>query len=160
MKIQLDTIVRNAAHLKDIIEDLADVDNFQTGMARVKRRPVAVGRLIKDVVSSYQELARQRNVSFRADISKANTMIEGDAHKVRIALGNLIKNALTFTDAGDRVLVTAEQIPGYVKVSVMDNGIGIPEKDQQRVFDRFYQVEGHLTGVMGVWGWGWRFPAG
>ena len=56
MKIQLDTIVRNATHLKDIIEDLADVDNFQTGMAKVKRRPVCNGRLIKDVVSSYQEL--------------------------------------------------------------------------------------------------------
>ncbi len=153
MKIQLDTIVRNAAHLKDIIEDLADVDNFQTGMAKVRRRPVAIGRLIKDVVSSYQELARQRNVSLRADVSKINTMIEGDAHKIRIALGNLTKNAVTFTDAGDRVLVTGELIPGFVKISVMDNGIGIPEKDQQRIFERFYQVETHLTrrhGGMGL----------
>lgn len=160
MKIQLDTIVRNAAHLKDIIEDLADVDNFQTGMAKVRRRPVAISRMIKDVVSSYQELARQRNVSLRADISKANISIEGDAHKIRIALGNLTKNALTFTDAGDRVLVTAEQIPGYVKVSVMDNGIGIPEKDLQRIFDRFYQVESHLTRRHGGMGLGLAIARG
>jgi signal transduction histidine kinase len=159
-KIQLDTIVRNAVHLKDIIEDLADVDNFQTGMAKIRRRPVAINRLIKDVVSSYQELARQRNVSLRADISKANMMIEGDAHKIRICLGNLVKNALTFTDPGDRVLVIAEQVPGYVKVSVMDNGIGIPEKDQQRIFDRFYQVESHLTRRHGGMGLGLAIARG
>jgi signal transduction histidine kinase len=159
-RIQLDTIVRNAVHLKDIIEDLADVDNFQTGMAKVRRRQVAIDRLIKDVVSSYQELARQHNVSLRADISKANLTIEGDAHKIRIALGNLVKNALTFTDAGDRVLVTAEQIPGYVKVSVIDNGIGIPEKDQQRIFDRFYQVESHLTRRHGGMGLGLAIAKG
>lgn len=153
MKSQLDTIVRNAMHLKEIIEDLADVDHFQSGMAQIRRRPIAIHRLIKDVVSSYQELARQRTVSLRADVSRANVTIEGDAHKIRICMGNLLKNALTFTDSGDRVLVMAEQVPGYVKVSVMDNGIGIPEKDQQRIFDRFYQVESHLTrrhGGMGL----------
>lgn len=160
VKAQLDTIVRNAMHLKEIIEDLADVDHFQTGMAQIKRRPLAIHRLIKDVVSSYQELARQRNVSLRADVTRANITIEGDAHKVRICMGNLLKNALTFTDAGDRVLVMAEQVPGYIKVSVMDNGIGIPEKDQQRIFDRFYQVESHLTRRHGGMGLGLAIARG
>ncbi len=159
-RIQLDTIVRNAVHLKDIIEDLADVDHFQTGMAKIRRRQVSMDRLIKDVVSSYQELSRERNISLRADISKANMVIEGDAHKIRIALGNLVKNALTFTDPGDRVLVTAEEIPGYVKVSVIDNGIGVPEKDQQRIFDRFYQVESHLTRRHGGMGLGLSIAKG
>ncbi len=160
LKVQLDTIVRNAMHLKDIIEDLADVDNFQTGMARVRRRPVAVDRLIKDVVSSYQELARTNNVALRADIARANLNIDGDAHKIRIALGNLVKNALIFTDPGDRVLVVAEHIPGYVKVSVIDNGIGIPEKDQERIFDRFFQVESHLTRRHGGMGLGLAIARG
>jgi len=160
VKIQLDTIVRAAAHLKDIIEDLADVDHFNTGIAKLRRRQVAIDHLIKDVVSSYQELAREHNISLRADISKANLTIDGDAHKIRIALGNLVKNALIFTDPGDRVLVTAEQIPGYVKVSVIDNGIGIPEKDQQRIFDRFYQVESHLTRRHGGMGLGLSIAKG
>lgn len=152
-KNQLDIIVRNAIHLKEIIEDLADVDNFQTGMKQIHRRPIAIQRLVKDVVGSYQELARQNNITLRVDLSRADIIIEGDAHKIRICLSNLLKNALTFTDSGDRVLVIAEQIPGYVKISVMDNGIGIPEKDQQRIFERFYQVESHLTrrhGGMGL----------
>lgn len=152
-RIQLDTIVRNAMHLKDIIEDLADVDNFQTGLGKIRRRRFAMDRLIKDVVSSYQELARERNVSLRVAVNKPDMVVDGDAHKLRIALGNLVKNALTFTDSGDRVLVTGEQIPGFVKVSVIDNGIGIPEKDIDRIFERFFQVESHLTrrhGGMGL----------
>ncbi len=159
-RAQLDTIVRNAVHLKDIIEDLADVDHFQTGMAKIRRRQVSMDRLITDVVGSYQEMSRERNISLRADISKANLVIEGDAHKIRIALGNLVKNALIFTDPGDRVLVCAEQIPGYVKVSVIDNGIGIPESDQQRIFDRFYQVESHLTRRHGGMGLGLSIARG
>jgi len=153
MKIQLDTIVRNAMHLKDIIEDLADVDNFQSGLGKIRHRRFAMDRLVKDVVSSYQELAREHNVSLRVSANKADVVVDGDAHKIRIALGNLVKNALTFTDPGDRVLVTGEQIPGFVKVSVIDNGIGIPEKDIERIFDRFFQVESHLTrrhGGMGL----------
>jgi len=159
-RAQLDTIVRNAVHLKDIIEDLADVDHFQTGMAKIRRRQVSMDRLISDVVGSYQEMSRERNISLRADISKASLVIEGDAHKIRIALGNLVKNALIFTDPGDRVLVCAEQIPGYVKVSVIDNGIGIPEGDQQRIFDRFYQVESHLTRRHGGMGLGLSIARG
>ena len=50
-------------------------------------------------------------------------------------------------------MVTAEQLPGYLRISVIDNGIGIPNKDMGRVFERFYQVESHLTrrhGGMGL----------
>ena len=147
-------------HLKDIIEDLADVDNFQTGLGKIRHRRFAMDRLIKDVVSSYQELARERNVSLRVSVNKADVVVDGDAHKLRIALGNLVKNALTFTDPGDRVLVTGEQIPGFVKVSVIDNGIGIPEKEMERIFERFFQVESHLTRRHGGMGLGLAIARG
>jgi two-component system sensor histidine kinase VicK len=64
-----------------------------------------------------------------------------------------LKNAITFTNDGGEVVVRGEQQPDYVKVSVKDNGVGIPAKDLPHVFDRFYQVEGHLTrrhGGMGL----------
>ena len=60
---------------------------------------------------------------------------------------------LTFTNTGGQVLVTAESVPGHVKVSVIDNGVGIPASDLPRVFERFFQVESHLTrrhGGMGL----------
>lgn len=152
-KEQLNTIIKNAMHLKDLIDDLEDVDDFQKGMTKVHRRQFAMDRLISDVVSSFQELARSKNVSLKTEISKANLTVEGDAQKIRIVLSNLIKNALTFTDEGDHVLITADQLPGYIKVSVIDDGIGIPASDLKRIFERFFQVESHLTrrhGGMGL----------
>ena len=79
--------------------------------------------------------------------------VEGDDEKIVIALSNLVKNALTFCDDYGHVLVKAESLPGYVKVSVVDDGIGIPAKDLHRVFERFFQVESHMTrrhGGMGL----------
>ncbi len=58
-----------------------------------------------------------------------------------------------FTNQGGHVFVTGELVPGYVKVSVIDDGIGIPAKDLPHIFDRFFQVESHLTrrhGGMGL----------
>ncbi len=80
-------------------------------------------------------------------------MVEGDAEKLQLALTNLIENAITYINKNGHVLVMAERLPGYVKVSVIDDGIGIPQEDLNRVFDRFYQVEPHLTRRMGGWAW-------
>ena len=64
-----------------------------------------------------------------------------------------MRNAIAFSDEGGFVLVRAERLPGYVKVSVIDNGIGIPARDLPHIFERFYQVEAHNTrhhGGMGL----------
>ncbi len=158
---QLDIIIRNAERLKEIVESLSNVENVQSGMARLRRRKVSMSRLIEEVTASFQEEAQRKGLTLRTEIQregppldeKDDLTVEGDATKITIALSNLIKNALTFTNKGGHVFVTAERIPGYVKVSVIDDGIGIPAKDLPRIFERFYQVESHLTrrhGGMGL----------
>lgn len=149
----LDTIIRNAYKLKEIIEDLSSVDNYQTGMARLRQRKVSVSRIIEDVAASFQQMAAQKNVGIRVVRSDNELLVEADGGKIAIALSNLLKNAVTFTDSGGQVLIKSEVIPGFVKVSVIDNGIGIPAQDLSRIFERFFQVESHLTrrhGGMGL----------
>ncbi|MEW6241230.1 MAG: ATP-binding protein [Chloroflexota bacterium] len=150
---QLDTIIRNATRLKDIIENLANVDNYETGAARVRQRSVSVARIVEEVVESYQPDAAKKGVVLRANVGKNDLPVEADGGKIAVALGNLVKNAIIFTNKGGHVFVTAEPVPGYVKVSVVDDGIGIPSKDLPRIFERFFQVESHLTrrhGGMGL----------
>jgi signal transduction histidine kinase len=150
---QLDLIVRNATRLKDIVENLSSVDNFQSGAARVRQREVSMARLVQDVVESFHEDARRKEVAIRAETGATSLTVEGEAGKIEIALNHLVRNALMFTDSGGHILVTAEPVPGYVKVTVVDDGVGIPEKDLSRIFERFYQVESHLTrrhGGMGL----------
>ncbi len=151
---QLDTIIRNAIKLKEIIESMSDVDNYQQGKSVVRRQPVSMSFLVKEVVKSFEAEARSKGRDLRMDAAGDDLMVDGDANKITLALSSLIKNALTFTDRGGHVFVLAEKVPGYVKVSVIDDGIGIPAKNLAHIFERFYQVETHLTRSHGGMGLG------
>lgn len=152
-KADLDTIVRNALRLREIIQDFADLDKFERGFGKLDRKPVDLSELVRKTAALFDDLAKDHQVEMLIQAPKARLMVEGDADKIAIALRNLIKNAITFTDPGGRVMVGVEAIPGYVKVTVLDTGIGIPPEEQEKIFQRFYQVEKHMTrrhGGLGV----------
>lgn len=153
LRPQLEVIVRSAIRLKKIIEDFSNVSGFQTGKARIFHRKLNMTRLIHEVIGSFKKTAHEKNVSLLTQLPQAELIMEGDSEKLILALSNLLENAINFTERGGHVLVSAEKLPGYLKVSVIDDGIGIPAKDLGRVFERFYQVESHLTrrhGGMGL----------
>ena len=150
----LDMIIRYATRLKDIVESLSNVDNYTSGAARVRANRVSIPDLIRETAALYEEQAAAKNVTLRLAMASPALSVEGEAGKLGIALGNLIKNAVIFSEPGGCVTVSAESAPGFVKVSVADEGIGIPAADLPRVFERFYQVESHLTRKHGGMGLG------
>jgi len=151
---QLDAIIRNATKLKEIVENLSDVDNFQNGSARVKGNRVSMTKIAEDVVSLFLEEAEQKNITLKLEAASQPYYLHADQVKITIALSNLVKNAIQYTEAGGNVNVKVEEDTGYIKVTVTDNGIGIPPRDLPRIFDRFYQVETHLTRRYGGMGLG------
>ena len=142
---QLDIIIRNALRLKEIIDNLASMDNDQRGVASVRARSISIKHLIEEVMDSFQQEAEQKHLIMRCDTGQADLLVECDSSKIATALSNMIKNAITFTDPGGHIFIVAESISGYVKVSAIDDGIGIPPKDLPHIFKRFYQVESYLT---------------
>ncbi|MBU2611528.1 MAG: GAF domain-containing protein [Chloroflexi bacterium] len=172
---ELDIIVRNALSLKEIIDSIANMDNVRRGIASIRRRPFSVRRLVEEAIDSFHEEALQKGISMRVEFGNddpsaalaqhllgrqaqgssshrpgvlpggQNLMVECDASKIAIVLNNLVKNAIAFTDSGGHILILVEQIPAYIKFSVIDDGIGISAKDLSHIFERFYQVESHLT---------------
>lgn len=154
LKPQLDVVVRSALRLKDIVDDLSKVNNFQTGQSRMRTREVDMNRMVDDLVAAYMDMAVTKRIKLRKSLPKDTLSVDGDAEKIGIALGHLIKNAVTFTDEGGNVSVVMEAVPGYVKISVIDDGVGIPKKDLERIFERFFQVEGHMTRKHGGMGLG------
>lgn len=151
---QVEAIIRNASKLKEIIESLSSVDNYQTGGASLRSRKVSVSRIIEDVSASFRDIASQKGVTLKAELDRSqDLLVDADGSKIAIVLSNLVKNAITFTNEGGHVIIRGEQQPDFVKVSIEDDGLGIPLKDLPRVFERFYQVESHLTrrhGGMGL----------
>ncbi|HTX90896.1 MAG TPA: ATP-binding protein [Anaerolineales bacterium] len=151
---QLDIIVRNAMRLKEIIDSIANMDNAQRGMASIRAHSVSIRRVVEEVMDSFQQEAEKKHITMRSDLGQSELTVEGDASKISIALSNMVQNAVIFTNPNGHVFIVAEQIPGYVKVSVIDDGIGIPPKDLPHIFERFYQVESHLTRKHGGMGLG------
>jgi signal transduction histidine kinase len=148
-----DIILSNTTRMKKIIEDLTEIDEFSRGKSNFKGQFVAIDELIKEVLDTFSAEAQTKNIRLTSKVPERDLTIVGDWEKITIALSSLVKNALTFTNENGTVLILAEYLPGYVKVSVIDNGIGIPTKDLSRVFERFYQVASHMTrrhGGMGL----------
>jgi signal transduction histidine kinase len=151
---QVDTIIRSASKLKEIIESLSSMDNQQTGSATLRERKISIARIIEDVTASFRDMAEQKGIALQVDKDpNQELLIEGDGGKISVALSNLVKNAITFTNEGGHIFVCGEVEGSFIKVSVIDDGMGVPIEDQAHVFDRFYQVESHLTrrhGGMGL----------
>ncbi|MFN8412845.1 MAG: ATP-binding protein [Anaerolineales bacterium] len=152
---QIDAIIRNASRLKDIIESLSSVDNYQTGGAKLRQGKASVSRIVTDVISSFHESAVQKNIALKSELPNNDELLVNiDASKIAITISNLVKNAIAFSNEGGHVTIRAERQKDLVKVAVEDDGVGIPSKDLPRVFERFYQVESHLTRTHGGMGLG------
>lgn len=151
---QLDIIIRNATKLKEIVENLSDVDNVQSGAARLRNQKVSLAKIAHDVIATFQDEANSRNITLKSEMGDSPFYVNADETKLGIALSNLVKNALQFTETGGHVTVKIEEDSDHLTVSVIDDGIGIPARDLPRVFERFFQVETHLTRRYGGMGLG------
>ncbi|MFZ6029457.1 MAG: sensor histidine kinase [Chloroflexota bacterium] len=144
-KKQMEVILSSAARLKCIIEDISNMETFQSGKSRIRQKAFDICQLTKRVTESFQQIARQKNIALTMLLPASAVTVNGDEEKLSVALGNIVANALSFTNEQGHITVSVETLPGYAKLSVVDDGIGIPTKDLSRVFERFYQVQSHLT---------------
>ena len=150
---QLDTIVRNATKLKEVVESLSSVDNFQNSAARVRSQKVSLAKIAEDTILNFQDEATGRNITLKSEMKNSPFFVDVDGSKIGIVFSNLVRNALQFTDPGGNIVIRMEENSDSIKVAVSDDGIGIPAKDLPRVFERFFQVAEHLTrrhGGMGL----------
>jgi signal transduction histidine kinase len=151
---QMEVIIRSSMRLKTIIEDLSTIAHKDEGQSRVRREPFSLAHLVVEVVDRFHATAAEKQIELGYDIPEDDPlMVEGDREKIDVVVTNLVRNALTFTDPGGQIGVKAEGEGGNAKVFVVDTGIGIPTSEIEHIFDRFYQVESHLTrrhGGMGL----------
>jgi signal transduction histidine kinase len=133
----------NGMHLLLMIDDLLDVARIEVGRVKLDPRQVAVDALAAEVVGSFEEEARRRGLSLRAELPAAPACVEADPARLRQVLVNLVGNALKFTrEGGVTVRVVADPVTGRAgRVEVADTGVGIPPERQRAVFEAFEQAD-------------------
>jgi len=151
---QLETIINNAGRLKAIIDGLNQVENYDSGTVRMRLQNANLSDLLGEVVDSYQGIAQELGIQLGITMPERPIQIQCDTAKLKVALGNIIENGLVYSNQGQSVQVGLCKLAGYAHVSIADSGIGIAAENLHRIFDRFYQVEPHLTRTHGGMGLG------
>jgi signal transduction histidine kinase/ligand-binding sensor domain-containing protein/DNA-binding response OmpR family regulator len=151
----LNMMQRNAKRLLQLINQLLDLSKLEAGGMKLQARPENIVTLLRGVTQAFESLARQKEIDlqFRSSAEEIIAYVERD--KVEKILINLLSNAFKFTAEGGQVSVqlsvssdqsTDNQLitESCLLISVRDTGIGIPEEQLSRIFDRFYQVADSL----------------
>jgi heavy metal sensor kinase len=136
-----------------IVENLLTLSRADAGEIQLEIRPIQLADLIEDAYEECKALARAKGIEVSLVKAKEVT-IHGDELRLRQMLLNLIDNAVKYTPEGGRVWLSLEVEGEYAKLTVRDNGIGIPEEDLPRIFDRFYRVDKARSREMGGSGLG------
>jgi PAS domain S-box-containing protein len=133
-------IARRARMLGDMVEDIT---LLLTAEARVlMRKPLAIDDLVRASVKDFHLAADQADLTLRAEVASDLPHVDGASVYLRRLLDNLIGNAIKFTPSGGTITVRVYQEGEWIVLQVADTGIGIPPHEQERIFDRFYQVDG------------------
>ena len=129
--------------LRICINDLMDATRLETGKMTLEIKPASLPRLIRQLITLLEPVAKRKNVSLVKELDPRLTDVPFDENRIMQVLVNLVNNALKFTPSGGRVVVSVsepEDDPGYIKVSVRDTGCGIAANETERIFGRLYQV--------------------
>jgi signal transduction histidine kinase len=142
----LKTIRANGLRLLKLINNLLDLAKIESQQLEVHRRPIRVSDVVEGIVSGARPLAERKGIALSMTGFQAVPPICADPEALEKVLVNLIGNALKFTDSGGSIEVRgiATEDEG-LELVVVDSGIGIPEDQLSRVFDRFAQVDGSST---------------
>lgn len=137
----LDIIITETDRMTHIVQDLLTLSRLDAGNAELVLSRFPFGEAIESVVRANALNAKQRGHQLVYLPPESLPLIVGDRSRLEQVMMNIIGNAVKYTPDGGHIRVTAGSTEGTVWMDVCDDGIGIPEKDRERIFDRFYRVD-------------------
>jgi two-component system phosphate regulon sensor histidine kinase PhoR len=137
----VEIIREHSMRLARLTEDLLKLSRIEAGQLKLDFRPVSVAQLIESCVETAQLKAVPRQLALHVSLPEQLPAARGDSNTLQEVLQNLLDNALQYTPAGGKIDVSASCSDGHVVVTVADTGIGIPQAEQERIFERFYRVD-------------------
>lgn len=129
-----------ADRASQLVEDLLDLSRVEAATI-LRREPIKVRRMVLAAFTSVDDTARNRNIAVDCEDVPGDLEVVGDEAQLVSALRNLLENAVKYTGDGGHVSVRARREGATIAVSVRDDGIGIPSRDLDRIFERFYRVD-------------------
>ena len=137
----LDIIINETDRMTHIVQDLLTLSRLDAGNAELVLSRFPFGEAIESVARANALNAKQRGHELVYDPPESLPLITGDRSRLEQVMTNVVGNAIKYTPDGGHIRITAGSTEDTVWMEVSDDGIGIPEKDREHIFDRFYRVD-------------------
>ncbi len=175
VRTKADLIHRSAKKLNRLVDELLDISKIESGEMKLKACPVNIISVVNDIARSFYSLAERKKITFKLNLEVDELLVYVDIKKVDKILTNVLSNAFKFTPEGGQIDVSVIRsfpfspgnshselvsesanvlkklkqvqldINSFVEISICDTGIGIPKDHIDKIFNRFYQVDGSHT---------------
>lgn len=137
----LGVIINEADRMTRIVQDLLTLSKFDYGKMEMNISRFSFSKALQDVYEAVAIDAKNHEHVLTLQAAKGLPEVNGDRERIEQVLMNIVSNAIKYTPNGGRIEICAGTSADHVWASVSDNGIGIPEKDLPRLFERFYRVD-------------------
>jgi len=141
-KEQLDSVRDEVKHLSALIDDLHSLTLTDSGALAYKMRTVDLGELVQLAADSFQGRAKKKDLKLSYVIPKQAVNMQGDEQRLRQLLGNLLDNAVSYTDAGGEISIELTKNRQHAQLTISDTAPGASNQECKRLFERLYRMEG------------------
>ena len=145
----VERILVRTKELLQLVQNLLDLSRIETGILVQTMDSIDLCQLVTEVIDMIAPQAEARDQNLQLHGTAEPALVTGDQDNLLGVFNNIIGNAVKYTPDGGTIDVTLRQEGSFVRVDVQDTGVGIPEEDLPRIFDRFFRVKGKTRGITG-----------
>ncbi|MCG9793283.1 sensor histidine kinase [Flavobacterium algicola] len=143
-KRYIDMVSQSSVKLEKLVNELFELSKLEANQIRPNKEAFIISELLNDISSKYQLMARNKKITIDTFLSKELAPVFADIALIERVIQNLLDNAIKFTPENGNISITTEKcVNDHIRITIADNGIGIPEKDRERIFARYYRANNY-----------------